>query len=83
MSARMIAKTGTIARKMSAIDTLMRHAMTMEKTIMSGTRTAMRMSIPKAFWTLVTSVVIRVTREEVENRSISAKEKSWTRKKRS
>ena len=83
MTARTIARTGTIPRKISAIEELIRHAMTTEKTIMSGTRTAMRISIPKAFWTLVTSVVMRVTREDVEKRSMSAKEKSWTAKKRS
>ncbi len=32
-----MARTGTIPRKMRAIWTLMRHAITMEKTIMRGT----------------------------------------------
>ena len=49
MAARMMARTGTIPRKMRAIWTLMRHAMTIENTIMRGTRTAIRMSMPKAF----------------------------------
>ena len=83
MTARMRARTGTIPRKMRAIWTLMRNAITMEKTIMRGTRTAIRMSMPKAFCTLVTSVVMRVTSEDVEKRSMSANEKSWTLKKRS
>ena len=83
MTARMMASSGTIPRKMRAIDELMRHAMTMEKMIMSGTRTAMRIIMPKAFWTFVTSVVMRVTSEDVEKRSMSAKEKSCTLKKRS
>ena len=83
MAARMMARTGTIPRKMRAIWTLMRNAMTMEKTIMRGTRTAMRIIMPKAFCTLVTSVVMRVTSEDVEKRSMSANEKSCTLKKRS
>ena len=78
-----MARTGTIPRKIRAIWTLMRHAITMENTIMRGTRTAMRIIMPKAFCTLVTSVVMRVTREDVEKRSMSAKEKSWTLKNRS
>ena len=45
----------------------------------SGARTAMRMHIMNAFWMFVTSVVSRVTSDEVENRSIFAKEKSCTR----
>ena len=76
MAARIRARSGTIPRKMRAIWTLMRHAITMEKMIMRGTRTAIRMSMPKAFCTLVTSVVMRVTSEEVEKRSMSANEKS-------
>ena len=83
IAARMMASTGTIPRKMSAIWTLIRHAMTMEKMIMSGTRTAIRIIIPNAFCTFVTSVVMRVTSEEVEKRSMSANEKSCTLKNRS
>ena len=49
MTARMIASSGTMPRKISAIWELIRQAMTIEKTIMRGTRTAMRISIPKAF----------------------------------
>ena len=77
---RIAAKKGTMIRKISAISELIRQAITTEKIIISGTRTAIRISIPKAFCTLVTSVVIRVTREEVENLSMSAKENSCTLK---
>ena len=48
------------------------------KTSISGARTAMRISIINACWTFETSVVRRVTRDEVENLSMLAKEKSCT-----
>ena len=48
------------------------------KTSMNGQRTAMRITIMKAFCTFVTSVVRRVTRLDVENLSILAKEKPCT-----
>ena len=54
-----------------------------EKMTMRGTRTATRMIIWYAFWMFVTSVVMWVTSEDAEKRSMSAKEKSWTRKNRS
>ena len=68
---------------MRAIRTLIAKLMTIEKMIMSGVRTAMRMIIWNAFCTFVTSVVIRVIRDDVENLSTSANEKSWMWKKRS
>ena len=57
----------------------MRQAITIEKTNISGARTAMRIAIIKAIWTLVMSVVRRVTSEAVEKRSIFSKEKAWMR----
>lgn len=45
---------------------------------MMGDRTAIRMTIIKAIWTLVTSVVRRVMMPLVENLSMLAKENFWT-----
>ena len=42
-----------------------------------GERTATRITIIKAFWMLVTSVVIRVTRPGTLNLSMLEKEKVW------
>ena len=53
------------------------NAITMEKIAMSGQRIAMRMIIMNACWTLVTSVVSRVTSELVENRSMLENENPW------
>ena len=46
-------------------------------TSMKGERMAVRMSIMYAICTFMTSVVMRVTRDELEKRSITAKEKVW------
>lgn len=51
---------------------------TTANTSIIGARTAMRMHIMNAFWMFVTSVVSRVTSDEVENRSMFAKEKPCT-----
>ena len=51
---------------------------TMLHTSISGARTATRKSIWAAFCTLVTSVVIRVTRPAVLNLSMLEKAKVWT-----
>ena len=51
--------------------------MTKAKISTSGERTAMRMSIMNACWTLVISVVRRVTSEELENASMLAKLNVW------
>ena len=67
-------KTGMIARKMSAIFQLMVKDMMTETTSIMGLRTAMRMIIMNAFWMLMTSVVIRVTRLDAENLSMLEKE---------
>ena len=47
------------------------------KTRVRGARTATRMTIMKAFCTLVMSVVIRVTRPGTLNLSMLEKEKVW------
>ena len=47
------------------------------KISVSGERTATRMTIMKAFCTLVISVVIRVTRPGTLNLSMLEKEKVW------
>ena len=75
---RMLPSTGTSARKIHASVVLMVNAMTKENISMMGERTATRMIIINAICTLVTSVVIRVTRLDVENLSMFAKEKSCT-----
>ena len=80
---RITTRKGSIPRKISDMRHEMRSVMMTAKTTMRGTRTATRISMPKAFCTLVTSVVMRVTREEVEKESMSLKEKPWTRKNRS
>jgi len=70
------ARIGKMHRKIIAIFGLMVIAMITENRIISGVRTARRISSWYAFCTLVTSVVIRVTRDDAENLSISAKAKS-------
>ena len=62
--------TGTTNRKMNAILPPITNAITNANISISGQRMAMRMIIMYAFWTLVTSVVSRVTRDEVEKRSM-------------
>ena len=56
---------------------LMAEAMRSAKTRCTGARTHMRSIIWKAFCTLVTSVVMRVTRPAVEYLSMLEKEKCW------
>ena len=55
----------------------MAYAITNAKTKTSGARTAMRMMSMNACWTLVTSVVRRVTSDELENWSMLLKENVW------
>ena len=57
----------------------MMKAMEMAKTNIIGARTAVRMIIMKAICTFDTSVVMRVTSEAEEKRSMFSKEKSCTR----
>ena len=75
--------SGSMTMKMSASRGLIIRVIMIEKMTMRGTRTATRMIIWYAFWMFVTSVVMRVTSEDAEKRSMSAKENSWTRKNRS
>ena len=53
------------------------NAMMKAKMSTSGERTAMRMIIMNACWTLVMSVVRRVTSDELENVSMFAKLNVW------
>ena len=55
----------------------MAYAITNAKIKTSGARTAMRMMSMNACWTLVTSVVRRVTSDELENWSMLLKENVW------
>ena len=55
----------------------MMKAIVKAKTKTNGARTAMRMSIMNACWTLVMSVVRRVTSEELENVSMFSNENVW------
>ena len=57
--------TGRTKRNIQAMRPPMTKAMMKAKTSISGERIAVRMTIMKANCTFVTSVVIRVTREEV------------------
>ena len=83
MARRETASTGSMARYMRAMRELTVRHMITENMSMSGVRTAILITIWKEFCTLVTSVVSLVTREDVENRSISAKDRSCTLKNRS
>ena len=66
--------TGIVRRKTSARRPPMYKAITKEKMIIRGLRKARRISIMYASCTFVTSVVILVTRDEVENLSMFSKE---------
>ena len=70
--------TGSTNRKIQAILPPIMKAMTKANTSMSGERIARRIIIMNANCTLVTSVVILVTREEVRKWSMFSKEKPWT-----
>ncbi len=63
-------KIGITARKISEISWLMRKDITMAKISMAGQRIRVRMIIIKAFCTLLTSVVKRVTSPALLNLSI-------------
>lgn len=70
MTTRTEASTGTSARNIHEIVTFTENDMAREKMSISGQRIATRMIIMNAICTLVTSVVWRVTRLDVENRSM-------------
>ena len=74
MTTSTVASTGTNARKIQEIVTFTVNDITSEKMSMSGQRIATRMIIMYAICTFVTSVVWRVTSDEVEKRSMFAKE---------
>ena len=71
-------RIGTVPAKINASCLPTRMDITTANTSIIGARTAMRMHIMNAFWMFVTSVVSRVTSDEVENRSMFAKEKPCT-----
>ena len=75
----MIPRKQRAARKMRLSSRLMKKHMAMLVIRVRGARTAMRMIIWKAFCTLVTSVVSRVTSPAVLNLSMLENEKSWMR----
>ena len=68
------ASTGTSAKNTHEMVTLTVNDMTSEKMSMNGQRIATRMSIIYAICTFITSVVWRVTNDDVEKRSIFANE---------
>mgnify|MGYP002577715808 CR=1 FL=1 len=71
--------TGTTTTKVSASLPPMMKAITMQNMNINGQRIAMRIIIMNDIWTLLTSVVIRVTSEAEENLSIFSNEKLCTR----
>ena len=71
--------TGTMKRKVAASGPPITKPMTMANRNISGALTAIRITIMKAIWVFTTSVVIRVTSEAEEKRSIFSKEKACTR----
>ena len=79
MSSRPPTRTGTTTTKVRASLPPMMKAMMMANRNISGARTAVRMIIMKAICTFVTSVVMRVTREAEEKRSMFSKAKLCTR----
>ena len=70
MGHRAAARNTAATANTGARSRLMATQATRLETSMIGERTAMRMSICAAFCILVTSVVMRVTRPAVENRSM-------------
>ena len=74
MARRPKARMGITTTKTNANLPPMTNAMTVEKIRSSGLLMAMRINIINAICTLVTSVVIRVTREDDENLSMFSKE---------
>ena len=73
------ARNGTTTTNISASFPPMIQAITMENRNISGPRTATRIIIIKAFCTLKTSVVMRVTSDEDENLSMFSNAKPCTR----
>ena len=67
-------KKGMMAKMMSERDQLLMQAIVKATTSINGALTTMRRIIWTENWTLVTSVVRRVTKEGVENLSMLEKE---------
>ena len=74
MAASTATRKATATTNTSDSEPPMTTAMNMANTRCTGARTHMRKIIWKAFCTLVTSVVMRVTRPAVENLSMLEKE---------
>ena len=70
-------RKATAIRKVKLSSRLIYRHMAKLKRKLSGDRTATRITIIKAFWTLVTSVVIRVTKPGTLNLSMLENEKVW------
>ena len=70
--------TGTTITKVVAREPPEINAITIAKANIKGALTAILIAIMKAFWTVVISVVILVTREDVENLSMFPKENFCT-----
>ena len=70
-------RKGIVAKKTIASCQEMVEAIIRANIIMKGALMTIRIIICKEFWTLVTSVVMRVMSDEVEKWSIFLKEKSW------
>ena len=75
---RVVPRIGVTTANIHAILPAMRNAMISAKISMNGARTAILVNIMNAFCTFVTSVVILVTSELVENLSMLSNEKSFT-----
>ena len=71
-------RTGITTAKVTASSPPIYAAITTEKISISGQRIAVRISIIYAIWTLLTSVVSRVTSDEDEKWSMFVKVKDWT-----
>ena len=65
MRKRRMPKTGAATRKTRARRALMKKEAVMAVSIITGERNPGRMPVAMAFWMVVTSLVMRVTREAV------------------
>ena len=75
---RPTARIGTTITKVVASEPPRTYAMMIAKANISGALTAILIIIINAFWTVVISVVILVTRDDVENLSMFPNENFWT-----
>ena len=65
MAARAAAKAGIATRNTVTSEALMRKAMMVADTSMTGARARVRSTMMRAFWVLLMSVVMRVTSDAV------------------